>query len=67
MNTNVGVFDRIIRLVAGGLLVGHAVYSANMPYSYLGWLGLIPIATAIFGYSPVYSILGVRTDGRIAR
>jgi Protein of unknown function (DUF2892) len=62
MNTNVGVIDRVVRLLVGTLLIGMTFYWSNAPYSYLGWLGLIPIATALFGYCPLYSILDVRTD-----
>lgn len=62
MTSNVGGFDRIIRVLVGLLLISTAFYWSNEPYSYLGWLGLIPIATALFGYCPLYSILDVRTD-----
>lgn len=66
MNPNIGVFDRIIRIALGMLLIGYAFYATNQPYSYLGWIGLIPILTALVGYCPLYSILGIRTDGRIS-
>jgi hypothetical protein len=66
MNPNVGNLDRILRIVVGVLLVGYAIFSTNVPYSYFAWLGIIPIGTALFGYCPLYAILGIRTDGRDA-
>jgi Protein of unknown function (DUF2892) len=66
MTQNIGASDRAVRIALGVLLIGYAVVSTNVPYSYFGWVGLIPIATAFFGYCPLYSLLGVSTDGRIA-
>jgi hypothetical protein len=67
MDQNVGNFDRAVRIFVGIVPIGYAVFSTNVPYSYFGWLGLIPIATAFLGYCPLYSTLGITTDGRIAR
>jgi Protein of unknown function (DUF2892) len=62
MFINVGTVDRIIRVVAGVALIALALLAPDIRFSYLGWLGIIPIVTAIVGYCPLYSILGVRTD-----
>jgi hypothetical protein len=61
MTTNIGPTDRIIRILGGGLLIGIALFAVNIPYSYLGWIGVIPIATAAFGSCPLYSVLGMNT------
>jgi Protein of unknown function (DUF2892) len=62
MFTNVGTIDRVIRIVAGAALIGLALLAPDLRFSYLGWLGVIPIITAFVGYCPLYSILGIRTD-----
>ncbi len=62
MVVNMGIIDRVVRVIAGALLIAGAVLSPDTPYSYLGWLGLFPIATAFVGYCPFYTILGVKTN-----
>ena len=56
--TNEGTLDRTIRVV-----VGLAALSLTMvgPQSLWGLVGLLPLATGIFGYCPAYSVLGIRT------
>ena len=58
MGKNVGVVDRIVRLVAGVLLIVLVFVGPQIPW---GWLGLIPIATALVGWCPAYRLLGIRT------
>lgn len=58
MGKNVGVVDRIVRLVAGVLLIALVFVGPQIPW---GWLGLIPIATALVGWCPAYRLLGIRT------
>jgi hypothetical protein len=55
---NEGTLDRTIRVV-----VGLAALSLTMvgPQSLWGLVGLLPLATGIFGYCPAYSVLGIRT------
>jgi hypothetical protein len=62
MSINVGKLDRVARVILGLVLIGYAIVSTNVPYSYFGWLGLIPVATGFFGYCPLYSILRISTD-----
>jgi Protein of unknown function (DUF2892) len=61
MNTNVGSVDRIIRVVLGLALIAFAWFYPQTPYSYLGWIGIVPILTAVFGTCPLYSVLGIST------
>jgi Protein of unknown function (DUF2892) len=67
MLQNMGTFDRIIRFIVGSILMALAYYYRDLPYSFLGWLGAIPLATSLFGYCPFYSIVGVRTDGKLTK
>ena len=74
MEINVGSVDRVIRVLIGLALLAYAlptVYSASagfMPgwsalgsWSWLGWIGIVPLATGIFGTCPLYSALGFST------
>ena len=57
MKRNVGTVDRIIRLIAGlVIIVLGLVYQ-----SWWGAIGIIPILTAIAGYCPPYALLGINT------
>ena len=62
MNPNIGTLDRVLRLLLGGALIGFALLANEMPYSYLGWIGVVPILTALVSFCPLYTVLGVRTN-----
>lgn len=55
---NVGTVDRILRLVVGAGLVALVFFGPKTPW---GWVGVIPLLTAILGYCPAYSLFGIRT------
>lgn len=57
MKQNVGGIDKILRIVVGLALI----VSALLGYSVLGWIGVIPLITGIFGWCPAYSLLGFKT------
>jgi len=57
MTINIGESDRIFRL-AGGLAIIIIGVAAT---SWWGLLGVPPVATAVFGYCPVYAALGINT------
>ena len=61
MSVNVGSFDRIIRLVIGAALLHFALLSQPNGYNWIGWLGIIPIVTAVVGNCPLYSVYGFST------
>lgn len=57
---NVGAADRLIRLVFGVGLLALALYGpASIPWSWVGWIGVVPVMTALFGTCPAYSLLGI--------
>jgi hypothetical protein len=56
--TNVGTIDRAIRLLVGLLLITLVFVG---PKSVWGWVGIVPILTAILGTCPIYSLLGFNT------
>ena len=58
MNKNIGGIERIIRIVAGLVLIALA---ATNTVGWWGWLGLVPLATGLMGWCPPYSLLGITT------
>jgi ABC-type enterochelin transport system permease subunit len=58
---NVGNIDRILRIVAGLVLLSLIFIG---PKTWWGLLGIVPLATAFMRTCPAYSILGVSTCER---
>ncbi len=67
MSINVGMIDRVLRVIAGAVLVALALGQLpGVPASPWGWIGVVPLATGLFGICPAYSLLGVNTCGKRA-
>ena len=60
MPTNVGSIDRALRIIVGIALISQ-VFVGPLGPTLWGWIGIIPLATAIIGWCPAYSILGIKT------
>ena len=60
MKCNVGGIDRILRIAVGLVLVGLA--ASNVVGTW-GWIGIIPLATGLFRFCPLYPILGINFCG----
>jgi hypothetical protein len=60
MTRNVGGIDRILRIVVGLALIGLA---ATGTVGWWGWIGLVPLGTALVGFCPLYPLLGINTCG----
>jgi len=58
MIKNIGTADRVARLIVGLGLIALVFVGPQTPW---GWLGLIPIATAIVRFCPAYRLIGLRT------
>ena len=58
MKINVGGIDRILRILVGVVLVALA---ATGLVGWWGWLGVLPLATGLFRFCPVYLLLGINT------
>ena len=56
MSVNVGTFDRFARIVLGVALIGFALgyIAPGSSWSWVGWIGVVPILTAIFSTCPAY-------------
>ena len=58
MKTNVGTIDRVLRVIVGLVLIALVFVGPQTPW---GWIGVVPLLTALIGYCPLYSIIGVKT------
>ncbi|MBP6119638.1 MAG: DUF2892 domain-containing protein [Giesbergeria sp.] len=58
MSLNVGSWDRVLRVVVGLVLIALA---ATGTVGLWGWIGVVPVATGLFGFCPAYSLLGIKT------
>lgn len=58
MHSNVGSADRIIRIVAGIILIALA---ATGTIGYWGYIGVVPLATGLIGWCPAYLPFGIKT------
>jgi hypothetical protein len=55
---NIHPVERVIRGIAGLFILSLVFWG---PGSYWGLLGILPIATALVGWCPPYSLLGIST------
>ena len=58
MKGNVGTTDRIVRVLAGLVLIALTATGTIGPW---GWLGVVPLATGLVGWCPPYALLGIST------
>lgn len=61
MDRNVGSLDRIIRIVIGLALLAGFFLDSTARYRWLYLLGVLPLATGLFGVCGLYSLLGINT------
>lgn len=58
MKQNIGTVDRIVRLVLGLAIAAAGIYFRN----WLGLIAIIPIATALVRFCPLYLPFGISTQ-----
>ena len=63
MTTNVGGIDRVARIVVGSALIAFALgyIAPGTSWAWVGWIGVVPLLTAVFGTCPLYSMVGCST------
>lgn len=61
MQKNMGTLDRALRLIVGLGLLSLVFVGPQTPW---GWIGLVPVLTALVGFCPAYLPFGIRTCGR---
>ncbi|MFK4000758.1 DUF2892 domain-containing protein [Psychrobacter namhaensis] len=60
MKMNVGSTERLLRIIAGVVIIGLGLYFQ----SWWGVIGLVPLLTGLFRFCPLYSMLGMNTCKR---
>ncbi|AWJ84373.1 hypothetical protein TSH58p_13040 [Azospirillum sp. TSH58] len=58
MPVNVGTIDRALRAIVGLVLIALVFVGPQTPW---GWIGLVPLLTAVAGFCPAYTLFGVRS------
>jgi hypothetical protein len=58
MKTNEHSVDRAARVIVGLVLLGLTLSGA---IGIWGWLGVVPLATGLIGWCPLYAVLGLST------
>lgn len=58
MTANVGTPDRILRIIIGLILIALVFVGPRTPW---GWIGIIPLVTALVNFCPLYALLGIKT------
>lgn len=61
LKTNVGGFDRILRIVLGLALLAGFFLMPEASYRWAFLIGIVPLVTGLARSCPLYSILGVST------
>jgi hypothetical protein len=63
MTRNIGSIDRGLRVVLGLALLAYALgfIGKGSSFSWVGWIGVVPLLTALIGNCPAYSIFGFNT------
>jgi Protein of unknown function (DUF2892) len=60
MDCNIGRTERVLRGTVGLGLIAIAFVGPQTPW---GYLGLVPLVTAIVGWCPPYALFGINTCG----
>ena len=58
MKANVGGLDKVARIVVGLILIMLALTGTIGAW---GWVGVVPLATGLFNFCPLYPLLGIST------
>ena len=58
MPINVGTIDRALRAIVGLVLIAHVFVGPQTPW---GRIGLLPLLTAVNGFCPANTQLGIKT------
>ena len=60
MEINIGSTERLLRIIAGVVIIGVGLYFQ----SWWGVIGLVPLLTGLFRFCPLYKMLGMNTCKR---
>ena len=60
MQANVGQADKWVRIVVGVALIVWAATGGPV----WAWIGVVPLATGLFNFCPLYRLIGINTCRR---
>lgn len=60
MKSNVGGVDKWLRIIVGLLLIVWAATGGPV----WAWVGVVPLATGVFNFCPLYRLVGINTCKR---
>ncbi len=63
MDKNIGAVDRVLRALVGLALIAYAI-PVGFPatgWNWVGWIGIVPLLTALVSFCPAYVVFGVST------
>ena len=60
MEITIGSTERLLRIIAGVVIIGLGLYFQ----SWWGVIGLVPLLTGLFRFCPLYKMLGMNTCKR---
>jgi hypothetical protein len=60
MKNNVGSIDKVVRIVIGIALLS-MLFLVEGSAKWFGLIGIVPLGTALMGWCPLYSLIGVST------
>ena len=66
MRPNVGGVDRVLRIVLGIVLLS-LTWLVDGDLRWIGLLGIVPLATGLISWCPIYPLLGLNTCPMAAR
>jgi hypothetical protein len=63
MAVNMGSLDRASRILVGLALIAFAIPIGfpSTGWNWIGWIGLVPLITAVVGNCPAYTVFGFST------
>lgn len=54
--------DRLRGVIVGLLLLAFAITGIpQTDYNWIGWIGVVPLLTALIGWCPAYTLVGLST------
>lgn len=59
--TNEGTIDRALRVIAGLVLLSLFFLYPDASWRYWSLIGVVPLATGLIGWCPLYTVLGLST------
>lgn len=63
---NIGALDRLLRFYLGLVMIGFALpfWAPQTGWNWIGWLGIVPLVSALAGTCGLYRLIGVTTCPR---